>query len=575
MTRNAAATKTRVLVIGGGPSGLFFCHALETLFREGKAKRELFDVHCYERSSQPGGIWKACTDDEKMNMYEELWTNGPANCMEFADYTFDEHFGRPTTVYLPRQDVLNYINGRVTKNCPDFFKKYVTFRTEVKNVKYENERFTVSIHSMETNETRTEYFDKVLWACGDNGRPCVPEPLEKAFANFSGRKMHSSETGDLHRDFSGKRVLMIGGAYSAEDLALQACKLGVEKVYISTRNSKSEAIVGSIACWPFNKVEILEESIPVGVKDDNKTIRIAEVEWDEEHGCEPSKDNITDLEDIDTVVFCTGYSKVYDVLSEDLRPTLPGEYFELDIPKDWKMSENCLSKVLGDVEPSRPIHYYTSYTNPKMFLGVLISNPNMMINWTLGSYFPLIAADTTAWFLARYCSGVQQLPSREEVDRMNYELAMKDFDLPAKRYWMDKNYYQAIDNLSEAEEEDPKKYEKEWHEYELEEEIAGVKRLAGYMRYADYPMDLGTEEELNEQGKAYTNFDMSSEGHKVNTTADVIAKEPWRTYRDCDSEASSKFFSLHTGTRMVPLARPWMQLFHYFDPRSEEGKTEV
>ena len=28
------------------------------------------------------------------SMYRYLWSNGPKECLEFADYTFEEHFGK-------------------------------------------------------------------------------------------------------------------------------------------------------------------------------------------------------------------------------------------------------------------------------------------------------------------------------------------------------------------------------------------------------------------------------------------------------------------------------------------------
>ena len=93
----------KIAVIGGGPSGLFFCHAIEKIQRE---TGKLFSVTCFEKASQPGGVWRACTDENSTEMYEALWTNGSSHCTEFHDYTYDEHFKKPVTVYLRRQDLL-------------------------------------------------------------------------------------------------------------------------------------------------------------------------------------------------------------------------------------------------------------------------------------------------------------------------------------------------------------------------------------------------------------------------------------------------------------------------------------
>ena len=40
---------------------------------------------------------------------------GPKECLEFADYTFEEHFGKPIASYPPRAVLWDYIKGRVEK----------------------------------------------------------------------------------------------------------------------------------------------------------------------------------------------------------------------------------------------------------------------------------------------------------------------------------------------------------------------------------------------------------------------------------------------------------------------------
>ena len=36
-------------------------------------------------------------------MYRHLWSNGPKECLEFADYSFEEHFGFPILSFPPRE----------------------------------------------------------------------------------------------------------------------------------------------------------------------------------------------------------------------------------------------------------------------------------------------------------------------------------------------------------------------------------------------------------------------------------------------------------------------------------------
>lgn len=61
----ASSLPIKVAVIGGGPGGMFFCHALETYRRELVQKNEkealeqLPQVMCFERASGPGGVWRS------------------------------------------------------------------------------------------------------------------------------------------------------------------------------------------------------------------------------------------------------------------------------------------------------------------------------------------------------------------------------------------------------------------------------------------------------------------------------------------------------------------------------------
>ena len=45
-------------------------------------------------------------------MYQGLWSNGPKEGLEYPDYTFDEHFGKPISSYPPREVLYDYLKGR-------------------------------------------------------------------------------------------------------------------------------------------------------------------------------------------------------------------------------------------------------------------------------------------------------------------------------------------------------------------------------------------------------------------------------------------------------------------------------
>ena len=90
----------RVGIIGAGPSGMAQLRAFESARKLGA---EIPEIVCFEKQSDWGGQWNsswrtgldASGEPVHSSMYRHLWSNGPKECLEFADYTFDEHFGRP------------------------------------------------------------------------------------------------------------------------------------------------------------------------------------------------------------------------------------------------------------------------------------------------------------------------------------------------------------------------------------------------------------------------------------------------------------------------------------------------
>ena len=95
----------RVCIIGAGPSGLAQLRAFESAERNGE---KIPEIVCYEKQDDWGGLWnytwRTGTDEYgepvHASMYRYLWSNGPKECLEFADYTFEEHFGKPIASYL-------------------------------------------------------------------------------------------------------------------------------------------------------------------------------------------------------------------------------------------------------------------------------------------------------------------------------------------------------------------------------------------------------------------------------------------------------------------------------------------
>ena len=234
----------KVCIIGGGPSGLSVLCWFAKRKREGKV---IPDLVCYEKQSDLGGLWnyswRTGSDQHGEpvhgSMYRYviflpplnckslcryLWSNGPKECLEFPHYTFEEHFGKAIPSFPPREVLFDYLKGRWNK---EDIRKYIKFNTVVRDVSYNKatDDFTVSTKELVKDQVDDgERFDYVIVASGHYSVPNVPTfpGIEK----FPGRVMHAHDFREAN-EFAGKRLLLVGASYSAEDIALQCIKVSL------------------------------------------------------------------------------------------------------------------------------------------------------------------------------------------------------------------------------------------------------------------------------------------------------------------------------------------------------------
>jgi len=142
----------RVCVIGAGPSGLAILRAFQSAANKGA---EIPEIVCYEKQDDWGGLWNYTWrtgldeygEPVHCSMYRYLWTNAPKECLETADYTFEEHFGKPIASYPPREFLCDYIKGNSEKAG---VRDKIRFRTPVRHVSYNKAtaKFTVTAHDL-------------------------------------------------------------------------------------------------------------------------------------------------------------------------------------------------------------------------------------------------------------------------------------------------------------------------------------------------------------------------------------------------------------------------------------------
>ena len=311
----------RICIIGAGPSGLAMLRAFESAEKKGAKIPELV---CFEKQEDWGGIWnytwRTGTDEfgEPVHgsMYRYLWSNGPKECLEFADYSFEEHFGKPISSYPPRAVLWDYIAGRVKKSD---VRKFIRFRTPVKWVSWseETKKFTVTVKDLVNDRAYSEEFDWVVCASGHFSTPNVPyfPGVEK----FPGRVMHAHDFRDA-LEFAGKRVLLIGASYSSEDIGVQCYKYGAKEITFSYRTKPMG--------FTFN--EHFEEK-PLLLKVEGHTAFF--------------KDGTT--KEVDAIVLCTGYQHHFPFLPDDLRLKTKNRLWPLGLYKGVFWEENPKLVYLG------------------------------------------------------------------------------------------------------------------------------------------------------------------------------------------------------------------------------------
>nr|5IQ4_A Chain A, Flavin-containing monooxygenase [Roseovarius nubinhibens ISM]5IQ4_B Chain B, Flavin-containing monooxygenase [Roseovarius nubinhibens ISM] len=311
----------RVAVIGAGPSGLAQLRAFQSAADQGA---EIPEIVCFEKQANWGGLWnytwRTGLDENgepvHCSMYRYLWSNGPKEGLEFADYSFEEHFGKQIASYPPRAVLFDYIEGRVHKAD---VRKWIRFNSPVRWVSYDAEtaKFTVTAHNHETDSTYSEDFDHVICASGHFSTPNVP--FYEGFDTFNGRIVHAHDFRDA-REFEGKDVLVMGASSSAEDIGSQCWKYGAKSITSCYRS----APMGY--AWPDNW-----EEKPALEKLTGKTAHFAD----------------GSTRDVDAIILCTGYKHFFSFLPDDLRLKTANRLATADLYKGVAYVHNPAMFYLG------------------------------------------------------------------------------------------------------------------------------------------------------------------------------------------------------------------------------------
>ena len=172
-------------------------------------------------------------------------------------------------------------------------RKYISFQTAVRFVDFDDktQQFQVTIEDLLTEKiTENLTFDHVIVASGHYTIANTPD--FEGLSSFPGRVLHSHDFRGAD-EFVGKNILIIGGGYSAEDIAMQCCKFGAGSITITYRSYATDFK------WPDNIKEF-----PLITRIEGHTAYF--------------KDG-SHVKNIDCVILCTGYRHSHSFMDQKLR----------------------------------------------------------------------------------------------------------------------------------------------------------------------------------------------------------------------------------------------------------------
>jgi cation diffusion facilitator CzcD-associated flavoprotein CzcO len=225
----------KVCIVGAGSSGLTVCQVLA-------ARGVPFD--CFEKGSAIGGNWRYENDNGTSSAYRSLHINSARKLMSYRAFPMPEEYPDYPS------------HWQVAKYFDDYAERFgliekIAFNTEVVSVepvedddperrrglnRYPDQSSTatweVTVEGA-GGERRSERYGAVLVANGHHWQPRWPEPPFPGAEQYEGEQMHVHH----YREpdvLVGKRVLVLGIGNSAVDIAVESSRIA-EKTFLAMR----------------------------------------------------------------------------------------------------------------------------------------------------------------------------------------------------------------------------------------------------------------------------------------------------------------------------------------------------
>jgi len=183
------------------------------------------EFDCFEKGSEVGGNWRYENDNGMSSAYRSLHINTSRGLMAYRTYPMPDDYPD----YPDHFQIARYFDDYV-----DHFglRDRIRFRTEVKSVVPADGEWEVTVEGSD-GESETHRYRAVLVANGHHWDPRWPEPPFPGAEEFEGEQMHVHHyrEADVLR---GKRVLVLGIGNSATDIAVESSRIA-DKTFLAMR----------------------------------------------------------------------------------------------------------------------------------------------------------------------------------------------------------------------------------------------------------------------------------------------------------------------------------------------------
>ncbi|XP_070602882.1 dimethylaniline monooxygenase [N-oxide-forming] 2-like isoform X1 [Erythrolamprus reginae] len=340
----------KVAIIGAGVSGIA---SIKCCLEEG------LEPTCFEKNDAIGGLWQFTDIPEKgrTSVFRSVVTNTSKEMTCFSDFPFPESCPN----YLHHSLFLEYLK--------DYAKRFhlldcIQLKTTVYSIRKHPDFTTTGqwvVYTEANGKKASTVFDAVMICTGHFAELNLPLDSFPGIENFKGHYMHSWEYKDP-KGLEGKKVLILGAGNTGGDVAVEVSRTAA-KVFLSTRSGTWVVSRMSQAGWPGDMIfqtrflYFILRLLPIGIRDRlsakkfnqwfnhknyglipiNSSSLVNVMVNDELPNCilcgsvvvKPNVKRFTETsaifedgtieENIDVVIFATGYAASFRFLEESVR----------------------------------------------------------------------------------------------------------------------------------------------------------------------------------------------------------------------------------------------------------------